>query len=81
MTTGMIMPAWSLVVALNSLQKAMMLTPCWPKAGPTGGAGLACPAGICNLICPVIFFAIKIALKLSPPANTPVRPAYCARKC
>src|SRR5580700_7067930 len=60
MTTGMIMPACSLVLALNSLQKAMMLTPCWPKAGPTGGAGLAWPAGICNLICPTIFFAIKI---------------------
>src|SRR5580698_4844256 len=59
MTTGMTIPAWSLVAALNSLQKAMMLTPCWPRAGPTGGAGLACPAGICNLICPVIFFAIK----------------------
>ena len=28
MTTGMIMPAWSLVKALNSLQKPMMLTPC-----------------------------------------------------
>src|SRR5439155_21603966 len=58
MTTGMTMPGWSLVVALNSLQNAMILTPCWPRAGPTGGAGLACPAGICNLICPVIFFAI-----------------------
>src|SRR5437879_1392477 len=54
----MTMPASSLVAALNSLQKAMMLTPCWPRAGPTGGAGLAAPAGICNLICPVIFFAI-----------------------
>src|SRR5215470_849995 len=54
----MTMPASSFVLALNSLQKAMILTPCWPSAGPTGGAGLACPAGICNLICPVIFFAI-----------------------
>src|SRR5208282_4593652 len=59
MTTGIIRPACSLVAALNSLQNPMMLTPCWPKAGPTGGAGLACPAGICNLIWPVIFFAIK----------------------
>src|SRR5437016_14384784 len=58
MTTGITIPGWSLVVALNSLQNAMMFTPCWPSAGPTGGAGLACPAGICNLICPVIFFAI-----------------------
>src|SRR5271157_5507754 len=60
MTTGMIMPDCSRVAALNSLQKAMMFTPCWPRAGPTGGAGLACPAGICSLICPVIFFAINL---------------------
>src|SRR5439155_1659975 len=58
----MTIPACSLVAALNSLQKAMMFTPCWPKAGPTGGAGLACPAGICNLICPVTFFAITKSL-------------------
>src|SRR6267154_3674335 len=57
-TTGITRPASALVAALNSLQNAMMLTPCWPSAGPTGGAGLAWPAGICNLICPVIFFAI-----------------------
>src|SRR4029077_12735672 len=58
MTTGRISPACFCVVALNSLQKAMILTPCWPKAGPTGGAGFAWPAGICNLICPTISFAI-----------------------
>jgi hypothetical protein len=45
---------------LNSLQKPMMLTPCCPSAGPTGGAGFACPAGICNRIIPVTSFAIKI---------------------
>ena len=27
---------------------AAMLTPCWPRAGPTGGAGVALPAGICS---------------------------------
>jgi hypothetical protein len=50
-TTGMISPSWSLaeVRALNCLQKSMMLAPCWPSAGPTGGAGVALPAGICNL--------------------------------
>src|SRR5678815_2174083 len=26
-----------------------MFTPCWPSAGPTGGAGVACPAGSCSL--------------------------------
>ena len=45
MTTGRIIPFWSLVRALNSLQNAMMLTPCAPRAGPTGGAGFAAPAG------------------------------------
>src|SRR5436190_9805307 len=58
----MTMPGWSLVAALNSLQKAMIFTPCCPRAGPTGGAGLACPAGICNLISPTTFFAIKNSL-------------------
>src|SRR6516225_5912991 len=60
MTTGITSPASPLVAALNSLQKPMMLTPCWPRAGPTGGAGFACPAGICNLMMPVTFFAIKL---------------------
>lgn len=35
----------SAVFALKSLQKDMMFKPAWPRAGPTGGAGLACPAG------------------------------------
>src|SRR3712207_7108535 len=28
----------------------MMLTPCWPSAGPTGGAGVAAPALIRSLM-------------------------------
>ena len=35
-----------------------MLTPCWPSAGPTGGAGFACPAGICSLMILMTFLAI-----------------------
>src|SRR5690349_19420304 len=46
------------VCALNALQNSMMLTPCWPSAGPTGGAGLAAPAGIWSLIRVRTFFAI-----------------------
>src|SRR5215210_5430613 len=38
------------VFALKALQNSMMLTPCWPRAGPIGGAGLALPAGTCSLI-------------------------------
>src|SRR5580704_8294598 len=70
MTTGMTRPASALVTALNSLQKAMMLTPCWPSAGPTGGAGLACPAGICSLICPTAFFAINYRIKMGNGAGS-----------
>src|SRR5947207_6257451 len=56
----MIKPSWSFadVLALNALQKSMMLTPCCPSAGPTGGAGVALPAGICNFTWPITFFAI-----------------------
>src|SRR3989442_15609916 len=59
-TTGMIRPSWSLadVLALNALQKSMILTPCGPSAVPTGGAGVALPAGICSLTWAVTFFAI-----------------------
>src|SRR5262245_61836072 len=48
--------AWAWVRALNCLQNSMMFTPCWPSAGPMGGAGLALPAGICSLMYPVTFF-------------------------
>src|SRR3977135_1356613 len=43
-TTGRISPACFWVTALNSLQKAMILTPRGPRAVATGGAGVACPA-------------------------------------
>src|SRR5215468_9847538 len=38
----------------------MMLTPRWPRAGPTGGLGFACPAGICSLISATTFFAMLL---------------------
>src|SRR5712692_1042717 len=59
-TTGMIRPSWSLadVFALNALQNSIILTPCGPSAVPTGGAGVALPAGICNFTIPVTFFAM-----------------------
>src|SRR2546430_5259432 len=49
--------SWA-VCALKALQNSMMLTPCWPRAGPTGGAGLAWPPGIWSLISVRTFFAI-----------------------
>src|SRR5207249_2765887 len=50
------------VCALKALQNSMMLTPCWPSAGPTGGAGLACPPGICSLISVRTFLAMSVQL-------------------
>jgi len=42
----MISPSSLAVFALKALTKSMMLTPCGPSAVPTGGAGVALPAGI-----------------------------------
>src|SRR5262249_35025942 len=58
-TTGRINPSWLPVWALKPLQNSMMLTPCWPSAGPTGGDGLAFPAGICSLTTAWTFFAMS----------------------
>src|SRR5574344_268658 len=62
MITGMTRPASFAVLALNSLQNCMILTPAEPKAGPTGGAGFAAPAGIWSLTTPVTFLAISLFL-------------------
>src|SRR5690606_14329693 len=59
-STGMIIPAWLCVRALNCLQNSMMFTPCWPSAGPTGGAGFAAPAGTWSLMKPTTFFAMRL---------------------
>src|ERR1700689_4132644 len=57
------------VLELNSLQNAMMLMPCGPSAGPTGGAGLALPAWSCSLTMPETFFAMTVPLLLRGAAN------------
>src|SRR4029453_15517770 len=44
----MIWPIWSRVASLNCRTNSPMFTCAWPRAGPTGGAGLACPPVICN---------------------------------
>src|SRR5664280_573270 len=44
-STGMIDPRWFSVAALYCLQKSIVWTPCGPSAVPTGGAGVAPPAG------------------------------------
>src|SRR5687767_3568133 len=62
----MISPCWARVASLNCLTNIAMLTPCEPSAGPTGGAGVAWPAGHCSLILPVISFAIAISFLTRP---------------
>ena len=57
METGTMLPIIDAVRSLYSLTNCMMLTPCCPSAGPIGGAGVACPAGICSLIIVCTFFA------------------------
>src|SRR5208337_5522609 len=59
-TTGTISPSSSFceLRALNCLQNSMILTCACPSAGPTGGAGVAFPAAICNFTEPVAFLAM-----------------------
>src|SRR3989304_2093392 len=63
-STGMMVPSCPWVWALKDLQNSMMLTPCWPRAGPTGGAGLACPPGIWSLMRVRIFLAMRALVDL-----------------
>src|SRR5579859_3606042 len=80
-TTGVGKPfskAW--VCALNALQNSMIFTPCWPKAGPTGGLGFAWPAGICSLMYPVTFFAM-VALLLWVPNALLTESSPCLGAC
>src|SRR5438128_3341788 len=58
-TTGRISPSCPPVWALKPLQNSMMLTPCWPSAGPTGGDGFALPAGICSFTIAWTFFIAR----------------------
>src|ERR1700693_4182167 len=62
-TTGRMRPSWLPVCALKPLQNSMMLTPCWPSAGPTGGDGFALPAGIWSLTIAWTLFAITVCLR------------------
>src|SRR6478672_743457 len=64
-SAGITMPRWLSVAALYALQKSMMLMPCGPSAVPTGGAGVAWPAGIWIFtIAASFFFAIFPSLSL-----------------
>src|SRR6202041_2606109 len=67
-TTGISVPVSLEGCALKALQNSMMLIPCWPSAGPTGGAGLACPAFACSLIVVRTFLALSL-----PQSTLPAR--------
>ena len=66
-STGRIIPACCDVRELNSFTNAMMLIPWGPSAVPTGGAGVACPAGICSFTNPVTFLAMSTLSTSSLP--------------
>ena len=61
------MPDWVAVRSLYSLRNAIMLMPCWPSAGPTGGAGVALPAGNWSVMTAFTFFANACLLSLLEP--------------
>src|SRR5688572_23298975 len=58
---------------------SMMLMPCWPSAGPTGGAAVAAPAGACTFSIALIFFAMSLLSRCgrgrcAPPSHVVRRP-------
>src|SRR5918993_1516649 len=61
----MTLPRMDSVWALYALQKSMMLTPCGPRAVPTGGAGVAAPACSWTFTSAAIFFLGGIDSSLS----------------
>src|SRR6266496_3487838 len=60
-------PIWAWVASLYWRQNSMMFTPCWPRAVPTGGAGVAWPALIWSLTMAVTFLR-----GLRAPFDTPI---------
>src|SRR3989344_3289884 len=62
MTAGMMLPIISRVCVLNWFTNSPMLIPVGPSAVPTGGAGVAFPAGSCIFNIRVTFFAILFYL-------------------
>src|SRR3954454_9013431 len=58
-------PDWAAVLSLYVLQNSTMLMPCGPSAVPTGGAGVALPAGSCSVRTIRIFLATCCSLPAS----------------
>src|SRR3954462_2562852 len=62
---GITWPALSAVRSLSDFVNSTMLMPCGPSAVPTGGAGVALPAGSCRVRTIRIFLATVCARSLS----------------
>src|SRR5919201_5525041 len=58
-----------------------MLTPCWPRAGPTGGAGVALPAGSCNLTIALTRLATNNLLQLLDLEEIELHGCLAAEEC
>src|SRR5262245_57416971 len=71
MTTGSMSPLRSgeAVLSLNCLTNMPMLTPWAPRAGPTGGAGVALPPGHWSLTWAVTCLAMGVHQKSRPAAR------------
>src|SRR5215211_5049504 len=70
----MIVPTWLSVAALYCLTKSMMAIPWGPSAVPTGGAGVALPAGIWIFTtAATCFLAMGLYLFVRPAPRPPVR--------
>jgi hypothetical protein len=62
----MIWPAWAAVFSLYVLQNSTMLMPVGPSTVPTGGAGVALPAGSWMVRTLRIFLATVVGVLFSP---------------
>src|SRR5436853_1377674 len=72
-SAGTMLPVCDSVAALYCLQNSMMFTPCGPRAVPTGGAGVAFPAGIWILTTAATRrFAIRCLLQLRDLGEFPL---------
>src|SRR5687767_14245910 len=68
-TQGITIPLWLWVRALNCFTNSMMFTPCGPRAVPTGGAGVAAPAGHWSFTIAWIFFAMLLLVTWARPSG------------
>src|SRR5690625_4663368 len=67
------------VWALTALQNSMILAPCWPSAGPTGGLGLAWPAGTWSFTYPLTFLAMLFSPRVQAPRHAGKRLPVCLK--